>query len=63
LTYQGWENILDGLDHGTTLYASEFNEMLPPNEDNNAQFDGWVACDMWQPNQATNTVFLTNPQY
>jgi hypothetical protein len=45
------------------LYAGDFNELLPPNEDNNNQFNGWVAGDMTVANQATNTVFLTDPRY
>jgi type II secretory pathway pseudopilin PulG len=45
------------------LYASDFNELLPPNEDNNNQFNGWVAGDMTVANQVTNTVFLTDPRY
>jgi type II secretory pathway pseudopilin PulG len=45
------------------LYAADFSELLPPNEDNNNQFNGWVAGDMTVANQATNTVFLTDPRY
>ena len=45
------------------LYAAEHQELLPPNEDNNTQLDGWVAGDMTQANQATNTLFLTDPWY
>ena len=47
----------------THLYAADFNELLPPNEDNNNQLNGWVAGDMTVANQATNTVFLTDPRY
>lgn len=45
------------------LYAADFSELLPPNEDNNNQFNGWVAGDMTIANQATNTVFLADPCY
>jgi hypothetical protein len=45
------------------LYAADFNELVPPNEDNNNLLDGWVAGDMTVPDQATNTVFLTDPRY
>jgi type II secretory pathway pseudopilin PulG len=57
------------LNHGQQLmlalhlYANDYQEVLPPNEDNNNQFDGWVAGDMTQVNQATNTIFLTDPRY
>ena len=45
------------------LYAADFSELLSPNEDNNNQFNGWVAGDMTVANQATNTVFLTDQRY
>ncbi len=45
------------------LYASDNNELLPPNEDNNNRWEGWVAGDMTLAQDATNTSLLTDPAY
>ena len=62
-TSVGCQNNGRQLNLAMHLYAADFNELLPPNEDNNNQFNGWVAGDMTVANQATNTVFLTDPRY
>ena len=54
-TSVGCQNIGRQLMLAMHLYAADFSELLPPNEDNNNQFNGWVAGDMTIANQATNT--------
>src|SRR5881296_199349 len=48
------------------LYAGDFNDILPPNEDNEngGWVKGWLDYSWGRPNRAdTNLDFLINPQY
>src|SRR5437879_3467327 len=48
------------------LYAGDYNDVLPPNEDNEngGWIKGWLDYNWGRPNRAdTNLDFLINPQY
>ena len=40
------------------LYAADHNELLPPNEDNNNQFNGWVGKGINRSTQPNNPDIL-----
>jgi prepilin-type N-terminal cleavage/methylation domain-containing protein len=44
------------------MYADESNDWLPPNPEN-GNANRWVQGDMQIPEEATNTLYLTNPNY
>ncbi|HEV2391378.1 MAG TPA: prepilin-type N-terminal cleavage/methylation domain-containing protein [Verrucomicrobiae bacterium] len=44
------------------LYAADYNDWLPPNPEHGTN-SSWVAGTMKIPEQATNTLFLTDPRY
>jgi prepilin-type N-terminal cleavage/methylation domain-containing protein/prepilin-type processing-associated H-X9-DG protein len=47
------------------MYTNDFDDLFPPNPDdgNTVQGHNWLAGSMSNPTQATNTVYLTNPDY
>jgi prepilin-type N-terminal cleavage/methylation domain-containing protein/prepilin-type processing-associated H-X9-DG protein len=44
------------------MYAGDYNDWLPPNPEDD-DTNRWVQGDMRNPDQATNTLYLTNPHY
>ncbi|HVM51365.1 MAG TPA: type II secretion system protein, partial [Candidatus Acidoferrum sp.] len=45
------------------MYADDYADWLPPNPEDGHSRNLWVSGDMWIAVEATNTVFLTDPNY
>jgi prepilin-type N-terminal cleavage/methylation domain-containing protein/prepilin-type processing-associated H-X9-DG protein len=45
------------------LYAGDHNDWLPPNPEDGRTPVGWVKGNMKKPIEATNTLYLTDPQW
>jgi prepilin-type N-terminal cleavage/methylation domain-containing protein/prepilin-type processing-associated H-X9-DG protein len=43
------------------LYASDYNDWLPPNADDGTATTGWIRGDMTSKTDATNVSYLTDP--
>ena len=45
------------------MYADDYADWLPPNPEDGHSRNLWVGGDMWIAYEATNTAFLTDPNY